>query len=250
MTMPSPPPDTRAPGQSGHIADHNTISDALTALENSVGTLLLSQANPPLVPTPVKTAAYTASAYDFVPCDVSTGGFTVKLPQAPPDKTQVGVKVVTAGASQATLTVQTQGSDVFNRAGGPTAATLTVLGRAATYQYSAALLVWYTVSDDMPESAVMPVAAASQALSSGSTISPPYALTTGVQPLTTSGAVTGVIMAAGSYTGQRVTLLNNSGNSVTFAASGTSRVADGASDVIAANTAATYTWSGSLWFRG
>lgn len=36
MTMPAPPPDTRAPGQSGHIADHNTISDALTALEAAV----------------------------------------------------------------------------------------------------------------------------------------------------------------------------------------------------------------------
>lgn len=46
MTMPAPPPDTRAAGQSGHIADHNTISDALTALEAAVGTLQSSQASP------------------------------------------------------------------------------------------------------------------------------------------------------------------------------------------------------------
>ena len=39
MSMPMPPPDTRAPGQTGHIADHNTISDSLAALENAVGTL-------------------------------------------------------------------------------------------------------------------------------------------------------------------------------------------------------------------
>ena len=39
MTMPAPPPDTRAAGQSGHIADHNTIADALTALDNAVGAL-------------------------------------------------------------------------------------------------------------------------------------------------------------------------------------------------------------------
>lgn len=39
MSMPPPPPDTRAAGQSGHIADHNTISDALTGLEGAVGTL-------------------------------------------------------------------------------------------------------------------------------------------------------------------------------------------------------------------
>jgi hypothetical protein len=36
MSMPLPPPDTRAPGQTGHIADHNTISDALAALETAV----------------------------------------------------------------------------------------------------------------------------------------------------------------------------------------------------------------------
>jgi hypothetical protein len=45
MTMPTPPPDTRAPGQTGHIADHNTISDALTALEGAVGTLQETVAN-------------------------------------------------------------------------------------------------------------------------------------------------------------------------------------------------------------
>ena len=39
MTMPTPPPDTRAPGQTGHIADHNTIADALTALDAAVATL-------------------------------------------------------------------------------------------------------------------------------------------------------------------------------------------------------------------
>jgi hypothetical protein len=39
MTMPTPPPDTRAPGQTGHIADHNTISDALAALESAVEAL-------------------------------------------------------------------------------------------------------------------------------------------------------------------------------------------------------------------
>lgn len=39
MSMPLPPPDTRAAGQTGHIADHNTISDALGWLAESVGTL-------------------------------------------------------------------------------------------------------------------------------------------------------------------------------------------------------------------
>lgn len=39
MSMPAPPPDTRAPGQTGHIADHNTMSDAIASLETAVQTL-------------------------------------------------------------------------------------------------------------------------------------------------------------------------------------------------------------------
>jgi hypothetical protein len=33
------PPDTRAAGQSGHIADHNDIADVLTAMQTQLGTL-------------------------------------------------------------------------------------------------------------------------------------------------------------------------------------------------------------------
>jgi hypothetical protein len=45
MSMPVPPPDDRAPGQSGHIEDHNTIAGSLAALETSVGTLEDAVAN-------------------------------------------------------------------------------------------------------------------------------------------------------------------------------------------------------------
>lgn len=38
MSMPVPPPDTRAAGQSGHISDHNTISDAITGLQTGLTT--------------------------------------------------------------------------------------------------------------------------------------------------------------------------------------------------------------------
>lgn len=34
------PPDTRAPGQSGHITDHNNFSDVLTALQNTLNSIL------------------------------------------------------------------------------------------------------------------------------------------------------------------------------------------------------------------
>lgn len=65
-----------------------------------------------------------------------------------------------------------------------------------------------------------------------------------------AGAVTGVILQAGTTGGQTVCVVNESAFSVTFAASGTSHVADGVSDVIAANTARKYIWDSgvSLWF--
>lgn len=67
-----------------------------------------------------------------------------------------------------------------------------------------------------------------------------------------SASVTGTILTGGVVNGQVVTIINQSGsNTVTFAASGTSNVADGTSDVIASSSAALYCWdsSTSLWYR-
>lgn len=65
-----------------------------------------------------------------------------------------------------------------------------------------------------------------------------------------AGAVTGVIMAAGLFPGDAVVVINEAAaaNTVTFAAQGTSRVADGTSSVIPGLTARRFVWSGSLWF--
>ena len=69
MTMPAPPPDTRAAGQSGHIADHNTIADALTALDNAVGALQaagylpMPSGTPQAGQVPVATGSGEASAW-------------------------------------------------------------------------------------------------------------------------------------------------------------------------------------------
>src|SRR6059058_1301350 len=56
--------------------------------------------------------------------------------------------------------------------------------------------------------------AATSALATGNTITPagPNAV------FTTGGAITGVIMAPGTYDGQVFTAINNSANSITFAA--------------------------------
>jgi hypothetical protein len=77
------------------------------------------------------------------------------------------------------------------------------------------------------------------------------ALPSGQILVTNGGAVTGIILGVGLVDGQEVTIVNISANSITFAAAGTSHVADGTSDVIAALTARTYVWSAlqSLWYR-
>lgn len=69
--------------------------------------------------------------------------------------------------------------------------------------------------------------------------------------VTTSGAVTGVILQAGTYANQAVTVVNESANSITFAAVGTSNVADGVSAVIAANRMMIFRWdaSTSKWYH-
>lgn len=66
-----------------------------------------------------------------------------------------------------------------------------------------------------------------------------------------TGNVTGIILAAGTVAGQKVVVVNESSFTLTMAASGTSHVADGTSDVIAATTARSYYWDGgtSLWYR-
>lgn len=72
----------------------------------------------------------------------------------------------------------------------------------------------------------------------------------GVARVTTSGNVTGIILQAGAA-GQIVTVVNESANTLTMAASGTSHVADGVSDIIAATSARRYIYDGgtSLWYK-
>lgn len=67
---------------------------------------------------------------------------------------------------------------------------------------------------------------------------------------TTGGAVTGVIVTPGRFNGQQVWVMNESGNSITMAASGTSNVALGTGMVIAALTKQLFLWNNStnLWY--
>ena len=97
---------------------------------------------------------------------------------------------------------------------------------------------------------VRSVVTAAQTIATGNTITLP---TTGkTKLLTNAGAATGVILAAGRHDGEEITLINNAAASITFAASGTSRVADGTSAVIAALTRMDLVWdaTSALWYHG
>lgn len=69
--------------------------------------------------------------------------------------------------------------------------------------------------------------------------------------VTAAAAITGVILGAGFVPGQEVTVINESAFSMTFAASATSHVADGTSDVIGATSARRFVWDTgtALWYR-
>ena len=86
------------------------------------------------------------------------------------------------------------------------------------------------------------------AITNSATIATASLSTSRVNP---AANVTGIILEAGTKAGQVVVVINESAFTVTFAASGTSKVADGASSVIAANRCAMFVWnsSTSLWYR-
>lgn len=85
-------------------------------------------------------------------------------------------------------------------------------------------------------------------LGSGSTVD---TTVKGIAGATCSGNVTGLRLAPGGAAGQRFTLINKSGFTMTFDAASASGVANGTSDVIAALTAASYVWAPEvgLWYR-
>src|SRR6202050_18044 len=135
---------TSASGIGGLLASNNLsdVSNTATARNNL-------DAAQGLTPTAVKTSAYTASPGDFVPVDASGGSVTVTLPAAPPDKSRAEIKLVNTSSGN-TVTINTSGSDVFNKTSGSTSGTLSLLNQALMVQYSSSSAIWYVQSDDLP----------------------------------------------------------------------------------------------------
>ncbi len=102
-----------------------------------------------LTPTAVKTSSYTAAAGDLVPVDTTSGNVTITLPTAPADKSQIAIKHVIRGGTNA-VTIATGGSDVFNKASGSASGTLTLVNQAVTLQYKSSGAIWYVITDDLP----------------------------------------------------------------------------------------------------
>lgn len=86
--------------------------------------------------TATQTSNYTASAWQMVPCDASAGSFSVTLPTAPSNGTNVAVKLLATTGTN-TVTVTTGGSDVIN-VPGVTTATLQLASESFELIYNGA----------------------------------------------------------------------------------------------------------------
>lgn len=93
--------------------------------------------------TAVKTANYTAAAFEYVPCDTSGGAFQVTLPSAPADKTQVAVQKTTSDTN--VLTIARGGTDTFDS--GLTVSLLQLTNETHVFQYNASSGIWYRIAD-------------------------------------------------------------------------------------------------------
>jgi hypothetical protein len=136
---------TQAVAQAGGITSINGVAPtngAIVLASNDVGSA------PSLTPTDVKIAAYTANPGDFVPVDASTASVIITLPTVPGDGSRIEVKMINTTKPH-TVTVQTGGSDVFNKAGGNTTLVLSLIDQAVTVQYAADRSIWYVQDDDL-----------------------------------------------------------------------------------------------------
>jgi hypothetical protein len=106
----------------------------------------------PLTPAAVQSAGFAAAPGQLVPCNTTSGPFTVTLPHMPPDQSVIAVKIVT-GTNP--VTIAAQGSDTFNQPGGAATLTLKLLNQGVSLQYKASLAVWYVLGDDLPLSQLL-----------------------------------------------------------------------------------------------
>jgi hypothetical protein len=98
----------------------------------------------PLLPTALRTTNYSAQPFDYVQASTFGGSFSVVLPNAPLDKTIIGVQLVATGGGN--LLVTTSGTDAFQIHSGPTVETLTNVNETLIAQYSNPTGIWSIIS--------------------------------------------------------------------------------------------------------
>jgi hypothetical protein len=128
---------------STHLASALPLAQGGTASTSRNFSGLLTQ-------TATKTSAYAAAAGDFVCVDTTSGAVTITLPNAPADLTVVAVKMTASTATPNAVTIACAGSDVFNKTGGSTSATLTLLEQSSVFQYQHSTGIWLKQTGDIP----------------------------------------------------------------------------------------------------
>ena len=116
------PPDTRATGQSGHLEDHNAISDVLSAQAAQITALQGALAGSVIGSNPQTGSSYTLAGTDLgVAVEISSGtSATVTVPASSSTPFPVGAVlwVVQAGAGQ--VGISPAGGVTLQSAGGLT----------------------------------------------------------------------------------------------------------------------------------
>lgn len=95
------------------------------------------------------TGPTTVAANTIVPTSTASNGVALALPDAPADGTRVIIKMIAQGTTNSTG-VACSGTDVFNKAGGPTSIDIALVNQSVSLQYAATPKVWYVVSEDQP----------------------------------------------------------------------------------------------------
>jgi hypothetical protein len=105
-TQPIVPPDTRAPGYSGHIADHNSISDSLSWLYSQVAALG-SAVTGAILASSQQAGSYTLQAADLgTVVEVNSGAAaTVTVPPSTVQPFPVGAVIWVCAMGSGTVTI-------------------------------------------------------------------------------------------------------------------------------------------------